>query len=262
MKAPIDIAQHRIYQGDIIQVLEQHVENNSVHLIFLDPPYNIGKAFGQCKDRWSSEEAYLNWCYAWLELCLKKLHPHGSLYLMGATQFMPYFDLYVRKHLHILSRIVWAYDSAGVQAKKRFGSLYEPILHAVNHKKNYTFNAHDIQIEAPTGARRKLIDYRRNPPVEYSHTKTPGNVWNFPRVRYRMKEYEKHPSQKPEALLERIVRASSHPGELVLDPFAGTFTTAAVCARLERRSISIEQEDRYVTLGEQRIREALTPRDL
>jgi adenine-specific DNA-methyltransferase len=156
-----------------------------------------------------------------------------------------------------LSRIVWHYDSSGVQAKKYFGSLYEPILHAVKDPDAYTFNADDIAIEARTGAIRRLIDYRKPNPTLYNSKKVPGNVWSIPRVRYRMDEYEEHPSQKPEALLERIVRASSNPGDLVLDPFAGTFTTCAVAKRLGRRTVGIELQRNYVGVGLRRLGMAL-----
>ena len=111
----------------------------------------------------------------------------------------------------IKSRIVWSYDSSGVQAKNYFGSMYEPILMMVKDQKNYTFNRDDILVEAKTGAKRALIDYRKNPPQPYNQKKVPGNVWEFPRVRYLMDEYENHPTQKPKALLERIILASSNP---------------------------------------------------
>jgi len=175
---------------------------------------------------------------------------------MASTQHMPYFDLFLRDKVHILSRIVWCYDSSGVQAKKRFGSLYEPILHCVCNPKQYTFNAQDILVEAKTGAKRKLIDYRKNPPQPYNSRKVPGNVWQFPRVRYKMPEYEKHPSQKPIALLERIIKASSKPEDMVLDPFAGTFTTAFVAQQLNRQSISIEKEAPYVEIGLKRLNQS------
>ncbi|MFM6620465.1 MAG: DNA methyltransferase, partial [Dolichospermum sp.] len=74
----------------------------------------------------------------------------------------PYFDIYLRKKLTILSRIIWHYDSSGVQATKYFGSMYEPILHCVKDKNNYIFNADHIKIAAKTGAERKLIDYRKS----------------------------------------------------------------------------------------------------
>jgi adenine-specific DNA-methyltransferase len=173
--------------------------------------------------------------------------------LMGATQFLPYFDIYLRDKITIISRIIWHYDSSGVQAKKYFGSLYEPILFAVKDKNNYTFNADAIMVEAKTGAVRKLIDYRKSEPTPYNVQKVPGNVWYFPRVRYRMREYENHPTQKPEVLLERIIKASSNIGDVIVDPFAGTFTTSAVAQRLNRKSIGIEREEEYVKIGLRRL---------
>jgi site-specific DNA-methyltransferase (adenine-specific) len=244
---------HAIIWGDAIEALTTEIPDCSVDLVFADPPYNIGKNFNGRKDRWPSDEEYLSWCYQWLELCISKLKPTGSLYVMTATQNMPYFDIFLRQRLNILSRIVWAYDSSGVQARNYFGSLYEPILHCVKDKNNYTFNADDILVEARTGATRKLIDYRKSVPVMYNSKKVPGNVWYIPRVRYRMDEYEHHPTQKPTVLLDRIVRASSNPGDLVLDPFSGTFTTSSVAQMLGRDSIGIEVEEEYVKIGLRRL---------
>lgn len=244
---------HAIIWGDAIEALSSEIPNGSVDLIFADPPYNIGKIFNGRKDRWPSDEAYLSWCYEWLNLCIAKLKPHGSFYVMTATQNMPYFDIFLRKQLHILSRIVWAYDSSGVQARNYFGSLYEPILFCVKDKDNYTFNTDDILVEARTGATRKLIDYRKTVPTMYNTKKVPGNVWNIPRVRYRMEEYENHPTQKPITLLDRIIKASSKPGDLVLDPFSGTFTTSCVAQSLGRDSLGIEVEEEYVKIGLRRL---------
>lgn len=241
-----------IFQGDCLEVLAA-LPDESIDLIFADPPYNIGKVFGDFKDAWASDLDYAQWCYSWLETCLLKLKPTGSLYVMTSTQAMPYLDLWLRERLTVLSRIIWHYDSSGVQAKKHFGSLYEPILFCVKDAKQYTFNASDIEIQAKTGAVRGLIDYRKTIPAPYNHTKLPGNAWYIPRVRYRMPEYEDHPSQKPEALLERIIKASSNAGDTVLDPFAGTFTTSAVAQRLGRISIAIEMQESYVATGLRRL---------
>lgn len=244
---------HSIYHGDALQVLKKEISDNSIDLIFVDPPYNIGKNFSGFKDKWASDEDYADWCYKWIDLCVEKLKPNGTLYLMTSTQAMPYFDLFVRNKVSIISRIVWHYDSSGAQAKNYFGSLYEPILHCVKDKNNYTFNADDIKIEARTGSQRKLIDYRKPVPTRYNSEKVPGNVWNFSRVRYRMEEYEKHPSQKPEILLDRIIRASSNPGDVVLDPFSGTFTTSTVAKRLNRKTIGIELQQEYIKIGLRRL---------
>jgi site-specific DNA-methyltransferase (adenine-specific) len=244
---------HKIIHGDALEALRTQVADNSVDLFFADPPYNIGKNFNGHIEKWPTEEAYLEWCYEWLDLCIKKLKPNGSFYVMTATQFMPYFDIFLRKKLSVLSRIVWSYDSSGVQTKKYFGSMYEPILYCVKDKDNYTFNANDILVEAKTGSKRKLIDYRKAVPTIYNTEKVPGNVWDFARVRYRMDEYENHPTQKPIALLERIIKASSKEGDLVLDPFSGTFTTCAVAKELNRKCIGIEMQGEYVKIGLRRL---------
>ncbi len=244
---------HAIIWGDAIEALEARVPDESVDLIFADPPYNIGKNFNGRKEKWTSDAEYLEWCYRWLDLCIRKLKPSGSFYLMAATQNMPHFDLYLRDKLTVLSRIVWYYDSSSVQARRYFGSLYEPILFCAKDKDRYTFHADDILVEAKTGAKRRLIDYRKSVPTVYNTQKVPGNVWEFPRVRYRMGEYEDHPTQKPCALLERIVRASSNPSDIVLDPFSGTFTTSFVAKSLGRKSVGIEIEDAYVKIGLRRL---------
>ncbi len=242
----------KIIWGEAIETLAS-IENESIDLIFADPPYNIGKKFVDLPDRWESDDSYLNWCYQWLEVCLNKLKNAGTLYVMTATQNMPYFDIFLRERLTILSRIIWYYDSSSVQARKYFGSLYEPILHCVKNKYNYTFNSDDIVIAAKTGAIRKLIDYRKSVPTVYNSKKVPGNVWEIPRVRYRMDEYENHPTQKPIALLERIIKASSNEGDLVLDPFSGTFTTSYVAQKLNRKSIGVEINEDYVKIGLRRL---------
>ena len=244
---------HQVIWGDVISALNEYVDDESVDLIFADPPYNIGKNFNSTMDRWATDEEYLNWCYQWIDLCVKKLKPTGCFYVMTATQNMPYFDLHLRKQMHVLSRIVWAYDSSGVQARKYFGSLYEPILYCVRDKDNYTFNADEILVEAKTGATRKLIDHRKPVPQVYSSKKVPGNVWYIPRVRYRMEEYENHPTQKPVALLNRIIKASTNPGDTVLDPFSGTFTTSYVAKMLERKSIGIELDESFMKIGLRRL---------
>ncbi|WP_449417400.1 adenine-specific DNA-methyltransferase [Phormidium nigroviride] len=242
-----------IFYGDAIDILSSEIASESVDLVFIDPPYNIGKKFSNFHDKWESDEEYVKWAYKLLDECIRILKPNGSIYVMTSTQAMPYFDIYLRKKMVILSRIVWHYDSSGVQATKYFGSMYEPILYCVKDKNSYIFNSTDIKIEAKTGAQRKLIDYRKSVPSQYNTQKVPGNVWYFPRVRYRMEEYENHPSQKPEALLERIILASSNKGSLIVDPFAGTFTLAAVARRLGRTSISIESQEEYLKIGLRRV---------
>lgn len=244
--------EHQLINADCLSALDQ-IPDESVDLIFADPPYNIGKKFGKFIDRWESDEEYARWSEIWIAKAITKLKPNGSFYLMSSTQCIPYLDIYLRTKMTIMSRIIWSYDSSGVQAKNHYGSMYEPILYAVKNPKNYTFNSNEILVEAKTGAKRKLIDYRKAVPTPYNTQKVPGNVWEYPRVRYRMPEYEEHPTQKPEALLERIIKASSNKGDVVLDPFSGTFTTSSVAKKLGRKSIGIEINEDYFKIGLRRL---------
>ena len=235
--------------GDSLSVLKK-MKDKSVQLIFADAPYNIGKDFGNNSDKWESVHAYIEWCKTWIDECMRVLSDNGTMYFMTATQHMPYLDVFASEKYNVLCRIIWSYDSSGVQSKKMYGSLYEPILMiSKTSKSSYTFNYEDILVEAKTGAKRKLIDYRKNPPQPYSSQKVPGNVWDFSRVRFKMDEYENHPTQKPEALLERIVKASSNPGDVVLDPFSGSFSTSAVAVRLGRVGIGIDMNEEYYEMG-------------
>ena len=184
---------------------------------------------------------------------MRILKPTGIFVFMSATQFMPYLDCYVDSKFSVISRIVWYYDSSGVQAKRNFGSMYEPIVVVAKDKKKYVFNSENVMVEARTGAVRKLIDYRKSTPQQYNTKKVIGNVWNIPRVRYKMDEYETHPAQKPERLMENIILAFSNKGDVVLDPFAGTFTTCAVAQKHNRLGIGIEMEEEYYKIGLRRL---------
>ena len=136
--------------GDSLNVLKK-MKSKSVNLIFADAPYNIGKDFGNNRDKWDSVKTYINWCKEWLDECMRILKDDGTFYFMTATQHMPYLDVYMSENYNVLCRIVWTYDSSGVQAKKIFGSLYEPILMVnKNNKSKYIFNHTDILIEAKT----------------------------------------------------------------------------------------------------------------
>lgn len=228
----------------------KNIKDKSVDLIFADPPYNLGKDFGNDSDSWIDRKEYLSWCYEWIDECFRVLKDNGTFYLMNSTQNIPYINIYLQEKYNIINDIIWTYDSSGVQSKKKYGSLYEPIIMAnKSAKQKYTFNAEDILVEAKTGAKRKLIDYRKDPPQPYNVEKVPGNVWDFSRVRFKMDEYENHPSQKPEGLLQRIILASSNIDDIVLDPFGGSFSTTAVAIKNDRKAISTDINYDYFKIG-------------
>ena len=134
-----------LYLGDSVKILSSGlIPKGSVNLIFADPPYNIKKKFAQGVISWPSDEKYVDWCKTWLDSCIDLLADNGSFYLMGATQFMPYLDIYLREKIEIKSRIIWSYDSSGVQAKSHYGSMYEPIFFMVKNPKNYDLELEDM----------------------------------------------------------------------------------------------------------------------
>jgi len=240
-----------IYLGDVLDCFSR-VKDESVDLVFADPPYNIGKEFVGAKDKFEVQE-YINWMECWIGEIDRVIKATGSIYLMNSTQNFAHMDLICRSKFFVQSRIVWAYDSSSVQAKKRFGSSWEPILHMTKNKTAYTFNSEDILVEAKTGSKRKLIDYRNTPPRPYNNKKVPSNVWKIPRVRFKMDEYEDHPTQKPHALLKRMILASSNQEDTVLDPFSGSFSTGYACKNLKRRFIGFDISEEYVKIGIRRL---------
>ena len=242
---------HVAILGDSLKIMPK-IKSNTFKMIFADPPYNIGKIFGKTKEKWEKEE-YIAWCKKWIDESMRVLRDDGVLCFMSATQFMPYLDCYVDERYKVVSRVIWYYDSSGVQSKTSFGSLYEPILIISKNKEKTTFNRKNAMVEAKTGAVRKLMDYRKTPPQRFNTTRIVGNVWEIPRVKFLMKEYETHPTQKPERLLERIISIFTNEKDLILDPFAGTFTSNAVAQRLGRYSVGIEQEEEYYKIGLRRL---------
>ncbi|MDR0325480.1 MAG: adenine-specific DNA-methyltransferase, partial [Oscillospiraceae bacterium] len=141
--------------GDCIDTLRK-IKTGSIDLVFADPPYGIGKDFGVSKDSFSDVEEYLDWCKAWIDECMRVLKPTGTMYFLSSTQYMSALDRYVDERYFVINRIVWVYDSSGVQSKSKFGSLYEPIL-MITHspKADYTFNTQDILVDAKTGSERR-----------------------------------------------------------------------------------------------------------
>ena len=94
-----------VYHGDCLQFLHE-VTDNSVDLVFADPPYNIGKRFGDFIDAWPSDGEYAEWCAEWLKLCIAKLKPNGSLYVMTSTKAMLHLYLWLRERMTVVSRIM------------------------------------------------------------------------------------------------------------------------------------------------------------
>lgn len=212
-----------------------------VDLIVADPPYNLGKNYGNNLDakEWSEYEQFTK---TWLAQAVRILKPTGSIYTFMGVRFVSHLFLILETDLKLQFNgwITWHYTQ-GMGRKTGFSSRHEDILYFTRSDR-YTFNLDDIRIP------QKYYRERNN-----MSGANPGDVWEFSHVHYSNPEREAHPTQKPEALLERIIRASSNRGDLVLDPFVGSGTTCKVAKALDRNWIGIDINPDYIAMSKARL---------
>ena len=254
-----------IIQGDCIEVLRS-LPDRSVDLVFADPPYNLQlggdllrpdnsrvDAVDDAWDQFESFAAYDAFTRAWLGECRRVLKDDGAIWVIGS-----YHNIFrVGSQLQdlgfwILNDVVWRKTNPMPNFKgARFTNAHETLIWAAKGKgaKRYTFNYDAMKMA------NDELQMRSD--------------WTFPLCtgEERLKDEtgaKAHPTQKPEALLHRILLASTRPGDLVLDPFFGTGTTGAAARRLGRRYIGIERETEYVELARERIArvQPVSPEDL
>lgn len=229
--------------GDAIEVMST-LSNASVDLVIADPPYNLGKDYGNNRDlkAWHEYEQFTD---AWIQQAIRILKPTGSIYVfMGVRFISKLFAALEEKHgLLFNSWITWHYTQ-GMGRKVGFSPRHEDILF-FNKTRDFTFNLDAVRVP------QKYYRQRNN-----MAGANPGDVWQFSHVHYCSAERVEHPTQKPEALVERVIRASSNPDDLVLDPFVGSGTTSRVAALLGRRWIGVDINPDYIALARNRIGQA------
>ena len=273
-----------IVTGDCIETMNAWPED-SVDLVFADPPYNIGFEYdGHYVDKRPDEE-YVAWTNDWISAATRLMKPSGSLYVLIGDEYAAETRMHLKtlqKEGKLLFRnwIVWHY-TFGQRCSTKFNRSHAHLFYCVGSaalnprtgkprsnlttKTPFTFNYDAVSVKS---ARQTTYnDARANPkgkmpddtwylrPAEALQDKdamghtlfdTDGDVWNPSRLCGTFREREQwHPCQLPEALLERIVKCSSNPGDLVFDPFSGSGTTLAVANRLERRWLGTELSPEY-----------------
>jgi len=238
----------RLFRGDVIDVLNSLPEK-SVDLIFADPPYNLsndgftchaGKRVSVNKGKWDKSkgiEEDFNFHYSWIETCKRVLKPNGTLWISGT-----YHSIYAcgyalqKQGWHIINDICWYKPNAAPNLSCRmFTASHETLLWVRKDKKaKHTFN----------------YDEMRNGYFPDDFIKKPDkqmrSIWAIGTPKNGEKKYGKHPTQKPEALLERIILASSNEGDIVLDPFCGSATTGVAAIRYDRKFVGIDLEKEYL----------------
>lgn len=220
--------------GDSIKVMAD-MKENSVDLIVADPPYNVGKDYGNNSDKQGKDE-YLKFSKNWMTEATRILKSTGTLYVFGGQKYIAYLYMILEKMgLENNGWVVWHYTQ-GAGRTKGYSSRHDDIL-IFTKSKNYTFNLDNIRV--PQKYYRKANNMRGA---------NPGNVWSLPHVHYSEKDRTIHPTQKPHALYERMILASSNKGDLVLDPFAGSGSALVVSKMTGRNFIGIEIEPKYVDI--------------
>jgi len=229
-----------IKTGDALELLRT-IESQSVDLIIADPPYNLGKDYGNSHDIKGSRE-YLQFSTTWLQESHRILAPHGTIYVFMGFRFISYlYDILdERLKMYFNSWITWHYTQ-GMGRTRGFSPRHDDIL-MFTRTDDFKFNLDTVRVP------QKYYRDRNN-----MAGANPGDVWTFSHVHYSNPEREDHPTQKPEALVARMVLASSDEGDLVLDPFFGSGTTLRVCQVLNRRCIGIELNPEYVELARRRM---------
>jgi site-specific DNA-methyltransferase (adenine-specific) len=252
----------QIFTGDCLHHLAQ-LPTACVDLAFADPPFNIGYEYDVYHDR-KARGDYLAWTDKWLTAVRRVLKPAGSFYVAIGDEYAA--EMKVRLDalsLEMRNWIVWHY-TFGVNCKRKFNRSHAHVFYYVADPKRFTFNADAVRV--PSARQTTYADRRANPtgklpddtwvlrPQEEERCFRPEtDTWYVARVCGTFKERTGHPCQMPEAVLERIIRTSSNPGDLVLDPFAGSGTTLAVAKRLGRRYLGVELSADYAERARERL---------
>jgi site-specific DNA-methyltransferase (adenine-specific) len=236
-----------IVTGDCIELLRGREE--FVDLVFADPPFNIGYQYDRYKDK-VKKDKYISWSRDWIGACEDVLRPGGSFYIAIGDGYAADIKRAAEEAGLIMRNwIIWHY-TFGQQTKSKFARAHTHIFYFVKGGTDFVFN--DFAVRVPSDRQLLYNDKRANP-----RGKMPDDVWNsYPRVCGTFKEREGwHPCQMPLLLLARIVSVSSNPGQVVLDPFIGSGTTACAAKLLERRYCGFDISKNYVRNAKKRLAE-------
>ena len=248
------VVNHTINQNlfDVLDLLPE----NSVDLLFTDPPYNISKTFNDRSFKQLDIDEYQNWLDQWISKLPRLLKQTASFYICGDWRSSPCIFYTLRKYFKIRNRITFEREK-GRGAKTNWKNSHEDIWFCTVSD-SYTFNVDAVKVKkkviAPyTDQKGKPKDWNETADGRFRITH-PSNLWTDITIPYwSMPENTDHPTQKPEKLLAKIILASSNPDDLVFDPFLGSGTTSVVAKKLGRRFFGVEIDELYSLLAERRL---------
>ncbi len=235
-----------VYCGDAVEILKRYPDN-SIDLVFADPPYNLDKPYSTCKDE---REDYVTWCNTWLKEYVRILKPSGSLYVLNLPRWTMYHATFLNQHLYFQNWIVW--DALSEPRGKLMPAHYG-LLFYTKHPTDFTFHYDDVgQMDARYYCLRSTCIRQRKAAGADDKEPLTDFWWNIHRIKHR-RDRDYHPCQLPEALLERIIRLSTNPGDIVLDALCGTGVTPVVAFKLGRRYVAIDIDENYVRITKAKI---------
>lgn len=229
------------------------IPDKSIDLIIADPPYGLGKDYGNESDMKNGDEM-VKWTEKWIDLVIPKMKKSASLYLFATWRNSPEIFSMLKRKLVMLNEIIWdrCVPSMG-GSTRRFSSVHDTIGFFALNQKEYYFDLDAVRIpydpETKKARSRSIFVGKKWLEIGYN----PKDVWRVSRLHRIHKEREDHPTQKPMELIERMVKASCPEGGLVLDPFAGSGTTLDVCRKIDRRSIGFEINSEYCEIIRNRL---------
>ncbi len=259
--------ENQVLHGDCIEILPT-LTSASARLVIADPPYFNVLVDQSWDTAWPTEAEYLAWTARWIAAAMQVLVPGGLLYCFGQVG--------KREHamLHLMSQAtqLWTFhdlliwDRAVGYSNRRdsWNPAYEMALVLRKDGAPPLFNKGEVR---ELYSKQTIAQYSRDKRYKdaaarskhLSRGKYATNLWRIPSLKGASGEKVGHPSQKPLRLIERIVRACSAPGELVVDPFLGSGTTAVACHKMDRRWIGIEQDTHFVQMARARLGQEARP---
>jgi site-specific DNA-methyltransferase (adenine-specific) len=234
---------HAVFAADCLDVLRR-LPDNSVQLIVCDPPYNILMA------HWDEHLDYISWATQWLLESRRVLTEGGNFVIFGGLQYQEetgsgdllsiIAEVRRRRLFNLVNLIIWNYPN-GMGAHRFFANRHEEIVWFSKTTKYY-FDLESVREPFDEETKRLYMKDKRLRPDSVEKGRNPTNVWRFTRLNGNALERVGHPTQKPIAIIDRIIRSMSYDGSVVLDFFAGTAVTTRVAIELGRHSISTDKE--------------------
>lgn len=244
---------NKIIEGDILEKMAE-IPSESVDMVFADPPFNLKKKYGNYKDSKEVKD-YLDWCYKWLDEIVRVVSPTGSIFVHNIPKWLTYYSSRLNQKAYFRHWIAW--DAVGAPMGKTLLPNHYGILFYVKQPKGFKFFDLRIPHKVCRECNAYLKDYGGKKALMHPFGTIVSDVWtDIHRIRHK-KRRDEHPCQLPEHLLERLILMTTEIGDVVLDPFIGTGTTAVTAKRLGRNYIGIDVDPKYVKITEEKLKGTL-----